>query len=225
VYNKDIKQIKGLIMEVLIKSGDKHCFPISTIDKNISTITTIISMVAAPVLLAAGIHSLGAATVTLAGVSLAVPPVGIIVAGALLLVLAACLFNRLIGATTSQENFISRKERSGKAPLRAAEETGNACSGESQRMAALRAAEEAVNARFKESQHMRDSLRKVQTNGKRLPEGALEDFYREHYTTRKALEAAVTTWGSLSGKEIQDYLPQRELDTGGRVLKAAKSRT
>src|SRR5688572_5342778 len=78
----------------------------STTKKNLSTTAAIISAVAGPLALAAGFHSAGAAVATLAGVSLAVPPIGMIVAGVVLILCAAYLFTR-VTCPTQKEDFIA----------------------------------------------------------------------------------------------------------------------
>jgi hypothetical protein len=82
----------------------------STPRKNLAAMTAIFSAVGGALALTAGIHSMGATAATLAGASLAVPPIGMIVAGVAFMLFAAYLSLRVTRATKI-DTFIEEQER------------------------------------------------------------------------------------------------------------------
>jgi hypothetical protein len=88
----------------------------STSKKNVAAMTAIFSTVGGALALATGIHSMGAAAATLAGVSLVVPPIGMIIAGVALLLFATYLSLRVTCAT-NMNTFIEDNTKKGRAAL------------------------------------------------------------------------------------------------------------
>jgi hypothetical protein len=78
--------------------------------------TEIFSAVGGALALTAGIHSMGATAATLAGVSLAVPPIGMIVAGVAFMLFAAYLSLR-VTCVTKIDTFIEAQTKNERAEL------------------------------------------------------------------------------------------------------------